>query len=96
MVPNILISVTFNAIVSTVMASPRRSGVRGSPAARNAPLNMKNMIRPTLPTNIVRRKGSASRRTSGAALTSVRSHGAARYPATPSTIDKPAAVRNDW
>ena len=41
---------------------PRHSriGVRGSPAARNAPLSMKNMTRPKMPRNIVRRNGRAS------------------------------------
>ena len=36
-------------IVSTVIATPRRSGVCGSPAARNAPLSMKNIIMPMMP-----------------------------------------------
>ena len=59
-VPNIGIRTTLNAIVSTVIATPSRSGVRGSPAARNAPLSMKNIIMPKMPMNIARRNGSAS------------------------------------
>ena len=67
-----------NTTVSTVIVTPSRSGVRGSPAARNAPLNMKNSIIPTMPRNIARRNGSASRCTSGAALTTSSSAGAAK------------------
>ena len=89
------INVTLSAMVRIVIARPRRSGVCGSPAARNAPLSMKNITRPTMPTNIVRRNGSASARTSGAALTSVSSHGAANQPTTPSAAESPAAVRKD-
>ena len=60
MVPNIGISMTLKLTVSTVIARPSRSGVRGSPAARNAPLSMKNIIMPKMPMNIARRNGSAS------------------------------------
>ena len=63
------ISSTLNAALSTVAATPSRSGVRASPAARNAPPSMKKTSRPTLPTNIVRRKGRAAAFTSGAART---------------------------
>ena len=57
--------------------TPSRSGVCGSPAARNAPLSMKNIIMPKMPTNIARRNGSASACTSGAAFTRRSSAGAA-------------------
>ena len=59
-VPNIGMSTTLKAIVSTVIATPSRSGVWASPAARKAPLSMKNIIMPMNPTNMVRRNGSAS------------------------------------
>ena len=72
-VPNIGMRMTLKAIVSTVIVTPRRSGVRGSPAARNAPLSMKNIIMPKMPMNIARRNGSASVCTSGSALTSTSS-----------------------
>jgi len=58
-----------NAALSTVAATPSRSGVCASPAARNAPPSMKKTSMPTLPTNIVRRNGSAAAFTSGAART---------------------------
>ena len=93
-VPNIGMRITLNAIVSTVMITPSRSGVRGSPAARNAPLSMKNIIMPKMPMNIARRNGSASAFTSGAAFTSTSSGGAAKYPITARMIDRPNAVRN--
>ncbi len=93
-VPNIGISTRLKAIVSTVIATPRRSGVCGSPAARKAPLSMKNIIMPMNPTNIVRRNGSASACTSGAAFTRSSSAGAATQPSAPSTTARPAAVRN--
>ena len=69
------ISTTLNATLSTVSAIPRRSGVRASPAARSAPPSMKNISMPMLNTNIVRRNGSASARTSGVACTSSSSDG---------------------
>ena len=68
-VPNAGIRMTLNTIVRTVIVTPRRSGVRGSPAARNAPLSMKNIIMPKMPMNIARMNGSASACTSGAAFT---------------------------
>ena len=43
---------TLKPTFSTVIAMPSRSGVRASPAARNAPLSMKNIIMPMMPTNI--------------------------------------------
>jgi hypothetical protein len=82
-VPIVGISSTLKATVSTVMVTPSRSGVRGSPAARNAPLSMKNIIMPKIPRNIVRRKGSASAFTSGAAFTRSRRAGEAAYPIVP-------------
>ena len=59
----------------TVIAIPRRKGVRASPAARSAPPSMKNISRPMLQMNIVCRNGSASARTAGVALTRSRSVG---------------------
>ena len=76
MVPNIGMRITFKPIVTGHRQSESQRGTR-IPAARNAPLSMKNMIKPTMPTNIMRRNGSASARTSGAAFTSVSSQGAA-------------------
>ncbi len=37
------------------MPTPRRSGVRASPAERSAPLSMKNSNMPKLATNMMRR-----------------------------------------
>ena len=62
---------------------PSRSGVRASPAARSAPPSMKNISMPMLNTNIVRRNGSASARTSGVACTSSSSHGDSSSRAAP-------------
>ena len=74
--PSPRIRITLKTTFSTVSARPRRSGVRASPAARNAPLTMKNSSMPTLHPSMMRRNGSASRRTSGAARTSSSSEGA--------------------
>ena len=87
-------STTLNAALSTVAAIPRRSGVRASPAARNAPPSMKKTSIPTLPTNIVRRKGSAAAFTSGAARTTSSRYGASTYPAMASTTERKIEVRN--
>ncbi len=83
-------------MVRPVIITPSRSGVRESPAARNAPLNMKNIMMPRTPASIDRRNGSASAFTTGAALTRSSSLGAANHPIVPSTADRPAAVRNAW
>ena len=56
---------------NTVIRIPRRIGVLASPAARSAPLNMKNSSIPMLETNMTRIYGTASTWTSGAALISV-------------------------
>jgi hypothetical protein len=93
-VPRIGIRTTLNAIVSAVISTPSRSGVRESPAARNAPLSMKKIIMPRMPTRITRRNGSASACTSGAAFTSPSRAGAVNHPTAPSAADSPAAVRN--
>ncbi len=77
-VPNRGMRMTLNRTVSAVIATPRRSGVRGSPAARKAPVSRKKSIMPKMPRNIVRRNGSARCCTSGAALTMRRSAGAAK------------------
>ena len=78
--PAPLMNTTFKQKLSTVIASPSRSGVRASPAARSAPPSMKNISSPMLPMNIVRRNGSASARTAGVALTSVSSVGDSDVP----------------
>ena len=66
--PNPRIRTIFKTMFMTVMATPKRSGVRASPAARRAPLIMKKINIPMLKTNMMRRYGSASTWTSGAAL----------------------------
>ena len=81
--PAPLMNTTFKQKLRTVIAIPRRKGVRASPAARSAPPSMKNISRPMLPVNISRRNGSASARTAGVALTSVRSVGRGRNRAAP-------------
>ncbi len=58
-----------------VIVTPRRSGVRVSPAARSAEVNMKNNSMPMLKEKLMRRNGSASARTSGDALTRSSSDG---------------------
>ena len=52
--PSPRMSTTFSTTFSTVMATPSRSGVRASPAARSAPLTMKNIRWPKLKTNMTR------------------------------------------
>ena len=49
-----------NTMFSMVIATPSRSGVCTSPAARNAPLIMKKISIPMLNTNMMRMNGSAS------------------------------------
>ena len=95
-VPKRGIKTTLNAIVSAVMARPSRSGVFGSPAARNAPLSMKNIIIPKMPMNIVRRNGNASACTMAAAFTLFSSAGDATYPNTAISTDSIDAVRKAW
>ena len=77
MVPNFGIRMTLKQMVRIVIETPSRSGVWASPAARKAPLSMKNIIMPKMPMNMARRNGSASCCTSGAALMMSRSAGAA-------------------
>src|SRR5439155_1436247 len=67
--PRPVMNATLHAMFRTVRRIPRRSGVRASPAARKAPLTMKKSSIPRLPTNMIRRNGSASTRTAGAAFT---------------------------
>ena len=67
---------TLSTMFSTVIATPRRSGVRASPADRSAPLIMKKISMPMLKTNMMRIYGSASTCTSGAALIRLSSDGA--------------------
>ena len=73
--PNPRMRITFRPALSTVMATPRIIGVRASPAERSAVPSMKNIIMPPLNRNMIRRKGSASCSTAGAALTKSNSHG---------------------
>ena len=67
--PRPRIRITLNTMFISVISTPRRSGVRASPADRSAPPSMKNISMPMLKTNMIRRYGSASSVTSGAALT---------------------------
>ena len=76
--PNPRIRITLIATLRMVIAMPSRSGVRASPAERNAPPSMKKTIVPKLKMNIVRMYGSASACTAGAAFTRSRSDGARR------------------
>ena len=69
---------TLSTRFSTVIAMPSIIGVRASPADRSAPLSMKNISMPPLNTNMMRRNGSASAFTAGAALTKSSSHGDAQ------------------
>ena len=52
--PSPRIRITFSTMLSAVIASPRRSGVRASPAARRAPFIMKKISMPMLNTNTMR------------------------------------------
>lgn len=63
-------SSTLKKILPIVSPMPSRMGVRESPAARNAPPSMKNIIMPNPNTNMMRRNGKASACTASDALTS--------------------------
>jgi len=90
-------NVTLHAMFSAVSSTPRRNGVRASPAARSAPPIMKNSSMPMLPTNMMRRNGSASARTAGVALTTPSREGARNQPSGASTPPHSAtAARNAW
>ena len=52
--PSPLINTTFSRMFSAVIRMPSRIGVLASPAARSAPLNMKNISMPMLKTNWIR------------------------------------------
>ena len=73
--PSPRMRMTLRTRFSTVIAMPRTIGVRASPAERSAPLSMKNISMPLLNRNMMRRNGSASAFTAGAALTRSSSHG---------------------
>ena len=73
----------FNTMFNTVIETPRIIGVRASPAERRAPLSMKNTSMPLLKRNIVRRNGSASACTAGAAFTRSNNDGEARNQLAP-------------
>ena len=93
--PNPRIRITFSAMLSSVIAIPRRMGVCASPAERSAPENMKKSSIPNEKTNIVRRYGSASACTSAVAFTRSSSMGESTHPIgarTNATII--SAVRN--
>jgi len=90
-------STTLKTMFSAVIAMPSIIGVRASPAERNAPPSMKKIIMPLLNVNMIRRNGSASALTIGAALTKSSRYGAATYPIGARTnSDSPIAVRNAW
>ena len=78
--PSPRIRTTFSTRLSTVSATPRIIGVRASPAERSALLSMWNISMPLLKTNMIRRNGSASALTAGAAFTRSSSQGDAKYP----------------
>ena len=63
------ISTTLSPMFSNVIVMPRRIGVFASPAERSAPPSMKNTSMPQLNMNMMRRNGSASAFTAGAAST---------------------------
>jgi hypothetical protein len=67
---------TFSTMFSTVSTMPSHIGVRASPAERSAPPSMKKIIMPLPKTNMIRKNGSASCFTSGAAFTTSSSDGA--------------------
>ena len=95
--PRPRISTTLKTMFSTVSAMPRRIGVRASPAERSAPASMKNTSMPLLKANMMRRKGSASAFTAGAAFTRSSSQGEANQPTGASTRKESAsAVMNAW
>ena len=95
--PSPRIRITLNTMFSTVRPIPNTIGVRASPADLRAPPSMKKISIPVLNTNMMRRKGSASAFTAGAAFTKSSSHGDATYP-TGAMInaDSPTAVRKAW
>ena len=95
--PRPVMNATLQAMLRTVSSTPRRSGVRASPAARRAPLTMKKSSMPRLPTNMMRRNGKAWARTSGDAFTTPRSEGAKTQPSGASSNPHSAtAARNAW
>src|SRR6266516_4262903 len=95
--PSPRMRITLSTMLRTVSITPRRSGVRASPAERSAPPTMKNSSMPTLPTNMMRRNGRASTRTAGAAFTKRRSDGASTHPTGASTPPHNAsAATNAW
>ena len=67
---------TLKTTLSAVSAIPSTIGVRASPAERSAPPSMKKTSMPLLNRNMIRRKGSASAFTAGAAFTKSSSDGA--------------------
>ena len=88
---------TFSTRFSTVMTMPSTIGVRASPAERSAPPSMKKTSMPLLKRNMMRRNGSASAFTAGAALTRSSSDGESTYPSGAMTSSEmPIAVRNAW
>src|SRR5438105_4747764 len=95
--PRPVMNAILHAMFRAVRRIPRCSGVRASPAARNAPPTMKKSSNPMLPTNMIRRNGKASTRTAGAAFTTPSSDGARIHPRGASTRPHSAsAARNAW
>jgi hypothetical protein len=93
--PSPRISMTLSAMFNNVIVTPRIIGVRASPAERSAPPTMKKIIMPPLNTNMMRRNGSASCCTAGAAFTSDKRPGARTYPSGASTPnDSTITARN--
>src|SRR2546427_460792 len=78
--PRPVMNATLHAMFSTVRRTPRRSGVRASPAPRRAPPTMKKSSIPMLPTNMMRKNGKASARTAGAAFNAPRQDRARTQP----------------
>ena len=95
--PSPRISTTLHTMLSAVITKPRIIGVRASPAERSAPPSMKKTSMPMLVMNMIRRNGSASACTAGAALTRLSSEGARKYPSGASTnTERPTAAMNAW
>ena len=95
--PSPRMSTTFNRMFSMVVAIPSTIGVRASPAERSAPPSMKNTSMPLLNMNMIRRNGSASALTFGAAFTRSSKCGDSTYPIGAMTRSEiPMAVRNAW
>jgi len=95
--PSPVMKTTLHTMFKAVRSRPSTIGVRASPAARTAPLTMKNSSMPRLPTNIRRRNGNACACTAGVACTTPSSVGARIQPSGASThAHNATAARNAW